>query len=124
MIRTSFRMILTALALAGATVAPAQFSGLGSALGGILPNVASTGAGNAAGVLSYCVKNKLVNATSASAILGKLTGKPGVKQSSGFSLGQAGTLKTDKSSLSLNGLKGKVKTKVCDMVLSHAGSLI
>lgn len=121
----ALRAALTILALTGATASSAQLSGgLGGLMGGMLPNIASVGAGNAAGVLSYCVKNKLVNATSASSILGKLTGKPGVKESSGFKLGQDGTIKTDKSALSLDSLKSKAKTKACDLVLNHASSLI
>lgn len=124
MIRKPVHAALTIIMLASATASSAQLSGLGGMLGGALPNVASVGAGNAAGVLSYCVKNKLVNATSASSILGKLTGKPGVKESSGFKLGQAGTIQTDKNALSLGSLKAKAKNKVCDLVLNHASGLI
>ncbi len=125
MIATPFRAILAVALLTGATASTAQLGGgLGGLLGGAMPNIASVGAGNAAGVLSYCVKNKLVNATSASSILGKLTGKPGVTESSGFKLGQQGTIKTDNSALSLSALKSKAKTKACDLVLNHAGSLI
>jgi hypothetical protein len=125
MIATPFRAILAVALLSGATASTAQLGGgLGGLLGGAMPNIASVGAGNAAGVLSYCVKNKLVNATSASSILGKLTGKPGVTESSGFKLGQQGTIKTDNSALSLTALKSKAKTKACDLVLNHAGSLL
>lgn len=124
MIRTPVRAALTLMILTGASTSSAQLPDLGGLMGGALPNIASMGAGNAAGVLSYCVKNKLVNATSATSVLGKLTGKPGVKESSGFKLGQAGTIKTDKNALSLDSLKAKAKTKACDMVLSHATSLI
>ena len=130
MIATPLRAILAVALLTGATASTAQLGGgglgggLGGLLGGAMPNIASVGAGNAAGVLSYCVKNKLVNATSASSILGKLTGKPGVTESSGFKLGQQGTIKTDNSALSLSALKSKAKTKACDLVLNHAGSLI
>ncbi|MCI4589760.1 DUF2501 domain-containing protein [Sphingobium sp. BYY-5] len=124
MIRTPFRVALTLLLLTGATASSAQLPNLGGLLGGGLPNIASVGAGNAAGVLSYCVKNKLVNATSASSVLGKLTGKPGVKESSGFKLGQNGTLQSDENSFSLGSLKAKAKTKACDLVLNHATSLL
>ncbi len=125
MIATPLRAILAVALLTGATASTAQLGGgLGGLLGGAMPNIASVGAGNAAGVLSYCVKNKLVNATSASSILGKLTGKPGVTESNGFKLGQQGTIKTDNSALSLSALKSKAKTKACDLVLNHAGSLL
>ena len=124
MIRTSIHATLSIALLAGAGASSAQLGNLGGLLGGAIPNIASVGAGNAAGVLSYCVKNKLVNATSASSILGKLTGKPGVKESSGFRLGQSGTIQGDGGALPIAGLKEKVKTKACDVVLRHAGSLI
>ena len=42
-------------------------------LGAILPNVASVGAGNAAGVIGYCLKNKFLGGTNAKSVLGKLT---------------------------------------------------
>lgn len=124
MIRTPIRAALMFVMLAGATASSAQLSNLGGLMGGALPNIASVGAGNAAGVLSYCVKNKLVNATSASSVLGKLTGKPGVTESSGFKLGQSGTIQTDQNALSIGGLKAKAKSKLCDLVLSHATSLL
>jgi hypothetical protein len=124
MFRTSIRTASIVLALTGVTAASAQIPGLGGVLGGGLPGIGSVGAGNAAGVLSYCVKNKLVNATSASSVLGRLTGKPGVKESNGFRLGEGGTVQTEGNGLSLGGLKAKAKTKVCDIVLNHATSLL
>ena len=104
MIRTSVRTALAIALLAGAGASSAQLGNLGGLLGGAMPDIASVGAGNAAGVLSYCVKNKLVNATGASSILGKLTGKPGVKESSGFKLGQTGTIQGDGGALPIAGL--------------------
>lgn len=129
MTRSSLLAVTTTLALIGASASSAQMpklpSGGGGLLGAVLPDVASTSTGNAAGVLSYCVKNKLVGATSgASSVLGKLTGKPGVTSSPGFSLGQGGTLQTKDNSLSLGGLQDKMKSKLCDMVLNHATSLL
>jgi hypothetical protein len=126
--RISYRTAIAALALVGAAPAPAQLSdlagGAGGLLGGVLPNIGSTTAGNAAGVLSYCMKNKLLRATNANSVLGQLTGKPGVKESKGFSLGRTGTLQMEDSTLPLAGLKSKVKAKVCDLVLNHATSLL
>ncbi|CAN5252196.1 hypothetical protein BH10PSE12_BH10PSE12_04940 [soil metagenome] len=123
--------------LAMASAAPAQMpslgslgggSGAGGLLGGVLPNVGSIGAGNAAGVLGYCVKNKFLGAGSAgaaSSVLGRLTGQKGVKSSKGYAAGQGGLLQMEGgSALSLASVKGKVKSKVCDMVLKHAQSLI
>lgn len=117
-----------ALALfATGSAAPAQLSGLGGAgglLGGVLPNVASASAGNAAGVLGYCLKNKLLGGTDARSVLGKLTGQEGVTSSKGYTDGQKGLLQMDGSSLSLGGIKQKVKSKVCGLVLDHAQSLL
>jgi hypothetical protein len=126
--RISYRTAIAALVLVGAAPAPAQLSdlagGAGGLLGGVLPNIGSATAGNAAGVLSYCMKNKLLRATNANSVLGQLTGKPGVKESKGFSLGRTGTLQMEDSTLPLAGLKSKVKAKVCDLVLNHATSLL
>ncbi len=120
------RLVLSALLLATAASAPAQSlpGGLGGLLGGALPSVAQTGAGNAAGVLGYCVKNKLVSQTGAQSILGKLTGQKAVTDSPEYSAGQSGILQTGGGMLPIAGLKGKVKTKLCDMVLSHAKSFL
>ncbi|MGC4250123.1 MAG: hypothetical protein QM605_01315, partial [Sphingobium sp.] len=71
MILTGFRNFAIALSLSAA-VTPLPVSatgGLGGLLGGILPDVASVGAGNAAGVLSYCVKNKVLGGANAKSVL-------------------------------------------------------
>ncbi|WHO40849.1 DUF2501 domain-containing protein [Sphingobium sp. AP49] len=122
MTRTPLYLVAIGLAL-GSAAAVAQLPGLGSSVPG-LPSLGGMGAGNAAGVLSYCVKNKLVNATSGEAVLGQLTKKPGVKDSDGFKVGQGGTIKTDKNSLSLDNLTGQAKTKMCDAVLKQSKSLL
>jgi hypothetical protein len=128
MVRRSVATALAALSFTLATSAPAQLPNLSGGadglLGGVLPNVGSIGAGNAAGVLTYCMKNKFLGGANATSVLGRLTGKPGVKTSKGFALGRNGTVHTENSQLSLGSLKGKVKTRVCDLVLSHAGSLL
>jgi hypothetical protein len=110
-------------ALVGAGVAPAQLPG--GLLGGAgLPNIGATSAGNAAGLLSYCVKNKLLGAQDASGVLGKLTGGAGVAGSQDYAQGQSGLIRTGQGQgLSLDSLKGKMKTKLCDMVLQHGKSL-
>lgn len=79
---------MAAAGLVAATPAPAQTSpapagtgGLAGALGGVLPRVGSIGAGNAAGLLGYCLKNNLLGATGATGaassgggLLGELLG--------------------------------------------------
>ncbi|MGV3768704.1 MAG: DUF2501 domain-containing protein [Sphingobium phenoxybenzoativorans] len=121
------RTATIALLLTTASAAPAQLSGLGQSglLGAILPNVASVGASNAAGVIGYCLKNKFLGGTNAKSVLGKLAGQSGVKSSDGYANGQNGLLQMDGgSSLSLGSLKAKAKSKVCDVVLQHAQSFL
>ncbi len=111
--------VLASLSLAGS--ASAQFSGLTSSL---LPNVSSTSAGNAAGLLSFCVKNKLLGTQDAAGVLGKLTGNNAVTSSKDFAQGSAGVVQTGSGSgFSLASLKGQMKSKLCDMVLQHGKSL-
>ncbi len=101
--------------------------GLGSLLGGLLPNVGSVAAPNAAGVLGYCLKNKFLggaNATGAASVIGQLTGKQGTKTAPGYAEGRQGLLQMDGNSLSLGGLKGQVTTKLCDLVLKRAQSFL
>lgn len=119
--KTGLGAFMGLLALATAGSAPAQLGGM---LGGVLPNVASVGAGNAAGVLGYCVKNKLLGGAGASSVLGQLTGKAGTTTAPGYAEGQKGLLQSNGTSFSLDKLKGQAKTKMCDMVLKHAQTLL
>lgn len=124
--RTASALILSTI-LVGPALAqlPNLSGGLSGALGSALPNVASVGAGNAAGVLGYCLKNKFLGGgNNAASVLGRLTGKSDVTSSPGYTSGQKGLLQMDGSSLSLDSLKGKAKTKVCDLVLNHAQSFL
>ena len=99
-----------------------------SLLGQGLPNVSSASTSNTAGILSYCVKNNYLNgdtASSASSVLSKLTAKSGVQSSSGFSAGQQGNLETGNGGMfSVSGMEDKAKSKLCDMVLQHAQSML
>ena len=96
-------------------------------LGGVLPNMSSLGLGSAAGVLDYCMKNKLLGAAggNAGSLLQGLTGKPDVATSGDYTAGQTGLLKmADGSQLSLDSLPPEMKTQACDMVMKHAQSLL
>lgn len=97
-----------------------------SSLGGGLPDLSSMSAGNAAGVLGYCMKNKLLGAGGdASSVLSGLTRKPGVATSPDFKLGQSGNIASATGpGLSLGSLQDKVKTKACDLVLKNARNLL
>lgn len=110
---------------------PARGGGLAGLLGeggllgdGGLPNIASAGAGNAAGLLGYCIKNNLVAGNGAAGILGQLTGKRGVTASPGFEAGQRGQVQTGDNAFSLAGVQDRVKTQLCGMVLKRARSFL
>jgi hypothetical protein len=101
------------------------FGGLGDLLGGGgLPDIASTGAGNAAGLLGYCIKNNLVEGNGAAGILGRLTGRQGVTASPGFEAGQKGQVQTGRNAFSLAGVQDRVKTQLCGLVLKRARSFL
>jgi hypothetical protein len=136
----NLRLTLILASLAPFSAASAQMPSLGQ-LGGsggtglsgvansLLPKaVGSTGVSNAAGLLGYCVQNKLLggaSAANASSVLGQLTGRQDVTKSPNYALGQQGTLKAGNGqTFSLDQLKGQVKQKACDMVLSRAGSFL
>jgi hypothetical protein len=139
--RIRIAMLMLAAGLAVAAPADAQLEGLlgggksgGGGLGGLGGlgggagllggGVSQIGAGNAAGLLGYCVKRKYLGGGDARSILGKLTGKPGVLGSKGYAAGQDGKLVTKQGTFSLDGVKDKVKGKVCDMVLDHAQGFV
>jgi hypothetical protein len=61
-------------ASAQTTRAPTGAGGLAGVLGGVLPQVGSVGAGNAAGLLGYCLKNNLLGATGAAGTGGGVLG--------------------------------------------------
>ena len=125
-----------------------SLGGLGGLLGGALPNVGSIGAGNAAGLLGYCLKNNLLGqdgalgaltggrnapragsakapATGAQSILQRLTGRQGVQTSPGYAAGQEGEVQAPNGqAFSLDDLGGQVKTRMCSIVLSRAKSFL
>ena len=112
-------------------------TGLAGALGGgasALPSLGGlTSAGtasNAAGVITYCMKNNYLNADKAAQVKDQLMGKMGLGQKEepkdeGFLSGASGMI-TDKDgkSFSLDKVKGNLKEKACDLVLDNAKSLL
>jgi hypothetical protein len=90
-----------------------------------LPNVSSISAGNAAGVLQYCMKHNLVSSTSAESVLGGLKKKPHVTGSKDFAAGAAGQVLSGKGGgMSLNSLQPHLKSQACDMVLKQGKHLL
>ena len=103
--------------------------GVGSALG--LPSISSNTAGNAAGVLQYCIQNKYLGGTDASSVKDKLLDKVGIgskqsqQQDTGYQQGLSGVLSGNGgSSFDLGKLKSSVKEKACSYVLNNASSLL
>ena len=103
--------------------------GLGSALG--LPSIGGDTAGNAAGVLQYCIQNKYLGDGDAASVKDKLMDKVGLgspqkqQQDAGYQQGLSGMLSgSDGSSFDLNKLKSDLKDKACSYVLDNASSLL
>jgi hypothetical protein len=112
-------------------------SGIGGSLGGLLgkagPAISSAPTSNLSGLLTYCVQNNVLqgsNASSATSALGSLTGRQGVSTTQpgyaqGYGQGARGTLESGNgNALSLNSLPAPARSKVCDMVLSRAKSMM
>lgn len=100
-----------------------------SALG--LGGLASSGtASNAAGVITYCMKNNYLNANKAAQVKDQLLGKLGLGQKEepkdqGYQNGLLGMVTgSDGQSFSLDKIKGNLKEKACDFVLDNAKSLL
>ena len=105
-----------------------------SGLSGLLTNgnqgLSAGNMNNAAGILQYCLKQKLVSATNTENIKNQLLDKLGLssqdeKKQTDYTQGLAGLLNTrDGKQLNLNNigntpLAEKVKTKACDLVLKQ-----
>jgi hypothetical protein len=134
----SMRIGLLAVALLALTGAAAQAQlmdqlkgatgGAGGLLGGAMPSVGQAGAGNTAGVLDYCIKNKYLGGGSASSVKDSLLGKvTGQSNDSGYREGSTGILQTGNGqgySLGGDGIKAQITQKVCDQVLQHAKSFL
>ena len=115
-----------AISPAGAQTLPKLPGGASSILGGGLPNLSSVGIPNAAGVLKYCVQNKLVSASGAGNVLNGLMKTPGIQSKPEYTAGTAGNIITGKggSPLSLNSIPANLKKQACDQVLKQGASLL
>lgn len=130
----------TATTLAG--TAGAIFGNVLQANGGAAGVMSSLGvpaagtASNAAGVLTYCAKNNLLNASSATSLANQLltslgmpttttAAKPVATQDQGYLNGVAGMIVSPTGELfSLDKIKGNVKDKACDFVMTNAKSFL
>jgi len=109
----------------GAGGGSSALSALG--LGGL---TGSGTASNAAGVLTYCMKNNYLNADKAAQVKNQLLGKMGLGQKEepkdeGYLSGLSGMVTgSGGKSFSLDKVKGDLKEKACDYVLDNAKSLL
>lgn len=120
--------VVAAFGLVGS--AGAQLGDLkGLAGGGDVSSLASGSAGNAAGVVEYCVKNNYLDG-GAAGLKDKLMGKMGGGDSdkSEYDDGAKGLVKTsDGKSVDigqLGSMKKSITKKACSAVLDHAKSLL
>ena len=104
-------------------------SGSSSALSAL--GLSSSGtASNAAGVITYCMKNNYLNADKAAQVKDQLLGKIGLglrvaPKDEGYLGGLSGVITgSDGKSFSLDKVKGSLKEKACDLVLDNAKSLL
>ncbi|WP_286940466.1 DUF2501 domain-containing protein [Achromobacter sp. UBA4530] len=115
----------------GGTTQGGILQGLGNSLP--LSSLTPASAGNAAGVLEFCMKNNYLAGGDAQALKEKLMGKIGggstqkAKSDSGYLAGLQGLLNgSDGKSVDLSGggLKEELTRKACDQVLKHAKSFL
>jgi hypothetical protein len=129
-------LALLSLAITGGTAQAQLMDQLKGAAGGGgvglpgtgLPSVGQAGAGNTAGVLEYCMKNKYLGGGGASSVKDSLLGKvTGQSNDSGYRQGSSGLLQTGNGqsySLGGDGIKGQITQKICDQILQHGKSLL
>ncbi len=99
--------------------------GLSGLLGRGLPSVSSAPTGNVAGVLGYCMQTNALQGGNAGSTLNALTSRRGLTSSSGYAQGQQGLLQTGNgNSVSMAGMSGQVRSRMCSMVLSRAQSFL
>jgi len=141
--RTSIALVITGFAaLALTTTASSQNLGaLKDAAGGMdVSSLASGSAGNAAGVIEYCMKNNFLGGDASGVkdqLMGKLGGEEKAKADPGYEEGVKGMLAggdgkaTDLSSLgggaaggAMGDMKGKLTKQACSAVLDNAKSLL
>lgn len=91
-----------------------------------IPDLATQGIGNAAGVLGYCMKNKLLgSAPDAGSVLDQLKQKPEAESSPDLAAGEAGNIQLGNGgSFSIDKAPKQLKSKACDMVLKQSKSLL
>ncbi|MFZ5960795.1 DUF2501 domain-containing protein [Pseudomonas knackmussii] len=129
---TLLRCALLGLALAPLASLPAHAANALSGITGNLPigSLTSSSAGNAAGVLEFCVKNNYLSGDSVTSVKNSLLKKvPGASSGadSGYNDGAKGILHSPGGkTLDLSGssLKDKATKQVCEKILSQSKSML
>lgn len=117
------------------TQSPTSLSALTGLLGGGSQALSAETMPNVAGILGYCVKQKLVSATSTENVKNQIMEKLGLstpeaqKTTPDYTEGLIGLLNTPKGDLDLatignSPLAEKVKTKACDIVLKQGANYL
>ena len=89
------------------------------------PNVSTISAANAAGLLSYCVKNKHLATSRANPVLHGLMNKPGLSSSSGYTLGQQGRIiSAHKRPMAFTEIPQNRKGQACEAVLKRGSTVL
>ena len=113
-----------------------SLSSLTSLLNGSNQSLTSSSMNNAAGIMSYCAKQKLASATSADNVKNQVLDKLGLstpekqKQDTNYLDGLQGLLNSnngqqlDLNTLGNSSLAKQVKTKACDLVLKQGVNFI
>lgn len=131
MTQRSIAWIAAAAALVFATNASSQ--NLGAVTGGMdLSSLSSGSAGNAAGILQFCISNNYLTGNAATSMKDRLVSKIGgadaAQQDSGYVDGAKGMLTgRDGQSVDITrmgSLESNLTQKACGAVLDHASSLL
>jgi hypothetical protein len=131
MTQRSIAWIAAAAALVFATNASSQ--DLGALQGGAdLSSLSSGSAGNAAGILQFCIGNNYLTGNAATSMRDRLVSKIGgadaAQQDTGYTSGTQGNLiGRDGKSLDITkmgSLESNLTQKACSAVLDHASSLL
>jgi hypothetical protein len=110
--------------VASAQLPSAVSSGL-SAMQSGFPNVGTISTENAAGLLSYCLKNDLIAPAGASSVMGNLMEKPNIGMSSGYALGEQGKIiSANRAPMTFSDIPPNLKGQACEAVLKRGSALL
>ena len=99
----------------------------GGASGLAMPSLGGASSGNIAGLLQYCVQNRLAGGSGGNvenSLLGKLGGATAVQSQPAYTAGSKGQVQSGGQGFDLSNLGGTLKQQACDQVVQHARSLL